>query len=61
MAQLEVVLEIKGTWRFKVCMCLTKIYITAIRMTDIFIPRPSRNAGKKTIFLDLVPTIREAN
>ncbi len=61
MAQLEVVLEMKGMWRFNICMWLTKFYITAIRMVDIFTPRPSRTEGKKTIFMDLVPTIREAN
>lgn len=59
MAQLEIAVEVKGLWCFRICLWLTKVYFLSLKLVRLFLPRPSRNAEKKLLFVDFVPTLRE--
>lgn len=60
MAQsVEIAFEVKGIWCFRVCLWLTKLYFLSIKLVRLFLPKASRNADKKLLFVDFVPTVRE--
>lgn len=57
--QLEIAVELKGVWCFKICLWLTKVYFLSLKLARLFLPRASRNSPKKLLFVDFVPTLRE--
>lgn len=57
--KVEVAIEVKGVWCFRVCLWLTKIYFLAIKLARLWLPKASRNAKKMLLFVDFVPTLRQ--
>jgi len=59
MTQVEVAFAVKGVWCFRVCLWLTKIYFLSIKLVRLFLPKASRNATKKLLFVDFLPVMRD--
>lgn len=61
MAQAEVKIVVTGLWRLRLCRWLMKAVALVLRMSDLFIPRPSRREREATIIFDITPQIRQVS